>query len=211
MKRNDDSVDLSRYEKGIKNLIDTFVNSSEVPEVVKPLFGINDDKYYETVCSQFKDPDNDDVNVLIVKDMLLTGFDAPVEGVLYVDKSMKGHNLLQAIARVNRVFEGKGFGDFLTLSLFNGAYAPASGNFDAAPACDWGAGEKGWRWRNVSGRVRCPGREMTTRRGAESGAKGQRKGTVTVPWCVFRYVVAQALCRFAQASPFTYPACLRGE
>lgn len=37
MKRNDDSVDLSRYEKGIKNLIDTFVNSSEVLEVVKPV------------------------------------------------------------------------------------------------------------------------------------------------------------------------------
>lgn len=37
MKRNDDSVELSRYEKGIKNLIDTFVNSSEVPEVVKPV------------------------------------------------------------------------------------------------------------------------------------------------------------------------------
>lgn len=78
--------------------------------VVKPLFGINDDKYYETVCGQFKDPDNDDVNILIVKDMLLTGFDAPVAGVLYVDKSMKEHNLLQAIARVNRVHEGKDFG-----------------------------------------------------------------------------------------------------
>lgn len=65
--------------------------------------------------------------------------------------------------------EKSGVGNSLTLSLYNGAYAPASGNFDAAPACDWGAGEKGWRWRNVSGRVRCPGR------GAESGAKGQRK------------------------------------
>lgn len=78
--------------------------------VVKPLFGVNDDKYYETVCGQFKDPDNDEVNILIVKDMLLTGFDAPVAGVLYVDKSMKEHNLLQAIARVNRVHEGKDFG-----------------------------------------------------------------------------------------------------
>lgn len=78
--------------------------------VVKPLFGINDDKYYDTVCSQFKDPENDDVNILIVKDMLLTGFDAPVAGVLYVDKSMKEHNLLQAIARVNRGFDGKDFG-----------------------------------------------------------------------------------------------------
>ena len=77
---------------------------------VKPLFGINSDKYYESVCSQFKDPENNDVNILIVKDMLLTGFDAPVAGVLYVDKSMKEHNLLQAIARVNRVHEGKDFG-----------------------------------------------------------------------------------------------------
>ena len=47
---------------------------------------------------------------LIVKDMLLTGFDAPVEQVMYVDKMMKDHTLLQAIARVNRVTAGKEFG-----------------------------------------------------------------------------------------------------
>lgn len=76
---------------------------------VKPLFGDNDNKYYETVCEDFKNPDGD-INMLIVKDMLLTGFDAPVAGVLYIDKSIKEHNLLQAIARVNRIYKGKDFG-----------------------------------------------------------------------------------------------------
>ena len=76
---------------------------------VRPLFGDNDEKYTDSVCDDFKNPDGD-INMLIVKDMLLTGFDAPVAGVLYVDKSLQEHNLLQAIARVNRVYKGKDFG-----------------------------------------------------------------------------------------------------
>ncbi len=76
---------------------------------VKPLFGDNDEKYDDTVCSDFKNPEGD-INMLIVKDKLLTGFDAPVAGVLYVDKSLREHSLLQAIARVNRVYKGKDFG-----------------------------------------------------------------------------------------------------
>lgn len=76
---------------------------------VKPLFGNNDEKYTGSVCDDFKKPDGD-INMLIVKDMLLTGFDAPVAGVLYVDKTLQEHNLLQAIARVNRVYKGKDFG-----------------------------------------------------------------------------------------------------
>lgn len=76
---------------------------------VKPLFGDNDEKYTDSVCDDFKNPDGD-INMLIVKDMLLTGFDAPVAGVLYVDKTLQEHNLLQAIARVNRVYKGKDFG-----------------------------------------------------------------------------------------------------
>lgn len=78
-------------------------------KMVKPLFGDNDDKYEESVCDDFKNPEGD-INILIVKDKLLTGFDAPVAGVLYADKSMQEHNLLQAIARVNRVYKGKDFG-----------------------------------------------------------------------------------------------------
>lgn len=55
---------------------------------------------------RFKDPD-DPLQLVIVRDMWLTGFDAPCVHTLYVDKPMKGHNLMQAIARVNRVFRDK--------------------------------------------------------------------------------------------------------
>lgn len=55
---------------------------------------------------RFKDP-SDPLRLVIVRDMWLTGFDAPCVHTLYVDKPMKGHNLMQAIARVNRVFKDK--------------------------------------------------------------------------------------------------------
>ncbi|MEN9657866.1 MAG: hypothetical protein RL571_1331 [Pseudomonadota bacterium] len=55
---------------------------------------------------RFKDP-NDPLQLVIVRDMWLTGFDAPCVHTLYIDKPMKGHNLMQAIARVNRVFHDK--------------------------------------------------------------------------------------------------------
>ena len=55
---------------------------------------------------RFKDP-SDALKLVIVRDMWLTGFDAPCVHTLYVDKPMKGHNLMQAIARVNRVFKDK--------------------------------------------------------------------------------------------------------
>ncbi|AUN96248.1 type I restriction endonuclease subunit R [Pseudazoarcus pumilus] len=55
---------------------------------------------------RFKDP-ADPLRLVIVRDMWLTGFDAPCVHTLYIDKPMKGHNLMQAIARVNRVFRDK--------------------------------------------------------------------------------------------------------
>ena len=55
---------------------------------------------------RFKDS-ADPLRLVIVRDMWLTGFDAPCVHTLYVDKPMKGHNLMQAIARVNRVFKDK--------------------------------------------------------------------------------------------------------
>ncbi|MBO1520437.1 type I restriction endonuclease subunit R [Oceanisphaera pacifica] len=55
---------------------------------------------------RFKDV-NDPLKLVIVRDMWLTGFDAPACHTMYVDKPMKGHNLMQAIARVNRVFKDK--------------------------------------------------------------------------------------------------------
>ncbi len=61
------------------------------------------------LIERFKDP-QDPIKFLIVCDKLLTGFDAPVEQVMYLDKPLKEHNLLQAIARVNRRFEEKNYG-----------------------------------------------------------------------------------------------------
>lgn len=55
---------------------------------------------------RFKDP-ADPLKMVIVRDMWLTGFDAPCVHTMYIDKPMKGHNLMQAIARVNRVFRDK--------------------------------------------------------------------------------------------------------
>jgi type I restriction enzyme R subunit len=59
-----------------------------------------------TLADRMKDPD-DELKLVIVRDMWLTGFDAPSMHTLYIDKPMKGHNLMQAIARVNRVYKDK--------------------------------------------------------------------------------------------------------
>ena len=70
------------------------------------------------VEKRFKDPD-DPLQMVIVRDMWLTGFDVPCAHTLYVDKPMKGHGLMQAIARVNRVFKDKPSGlvvDYLGLA-----------------------------------------------------------------------------------------------
>ncbi len=60
----------------------------------------------ETLAHRFRDPD-DAFQVAIVRDMWLTGFDAPNLHTMYVDKPMRGHGLMQTIARVNRVFKDK--------------------------------------------------------------------------------------------------------
>jgi type I restriction enzyme R subunit len=60
----------------------------------------------EGLAKRFKDPD-DTLKLVIVRDMWLTGFDCPSMHTMYLDKPMSGHNLMQAIARVNRVFKDK--------------------------------------------------------------------------------------------------------
>ncbi len=60
----------------------------------------------EDLKERFKRPD-DPLTFVIVRDMWLTGFDAPVLHTMYIDKPMQGHNLMQAVARVNRVFRDK--------------------------------------------------------------------------------------------------------
>jgi type I restriction enzyme R subunit len=60
----------------------------------------------KSLAERMKDP-HDELKIVIVRDMWLTGFDAPSMHTLYIDKPMKGHNLMQAIARVNRVYKDK--------------------------------------------------------------------------------------------------------
>ncbi len=72
----------------------------------------------DVLAHRFRDP-SDPFNLVIVRDMWLTGFDAPSLHTMYVDKPMRGHGLMQAIARVNRVFRDKPGGlvvDYLGLA-----------------------------------------------------------------------------------------------
>lgn len=76
----------------------------------KTLEKYGNEKNYFELCIKKEFVDGDDIELLIVVDKLLTGFDAPKVAVLYVDKPLKEHNLLQAIARANRLYEGKDYG-----------------------------------------------------------------------------------------------------
>ncbi len=67
----------------------------------------NADDYEEAIKNKFIDGE---IDILIVCSKLLTGFDAPRTQILYIDKELKEHGLLQAIARTNRLFEGKDYG-----------------------------------------------------------------------------------------------------
>ncbi|WP_153796437.1 type I restriction endonuclease subunit R [Foetidibacter luteolus] len=78
-------------------------SSSDGPEWAEH---IRNKKRRTDIGNRLKDPD-DELKIVIVRDMWLTGFDAPVLHTLYIDKPMSGHNLMQAIARINRVFGDK--------------------------------------------------------------------------------------------------------
>jgi type I restriction enzyme R subunit len=91
----------------------------------------------EDLAKRFKDPSNS-LKLVIVRDMWLTGFDCPSMHTMYIDKPMSGHNLMQAIARVNRVFRDKpgglvvdyiGLADSLKKALAN--YTASGGRGDA--------------------------------------------------------------------------------
>ena len=93
----------------------------ELERIVREYGNLDD---YETKIKE-EFCDGDDVEILIVVDKLLTGFDAPVAVGLYVDKELKEHKLLQAIARVNRLYEGKDYGYIID-------YRGLLGNLDKA-------------------------------------------------------------------------------
>lgn len=89
-------------EKGTIKIVMTG-SASDKPLLQPHIYNNKTKKRLET---RFKDI-NDPLKLVIVRDMWLTGFDAPCCHTMYVDKPMKGHNLMQAIARVNRVFKNK--------------------------------------------------------------------------------------------------------
>lgn len=78
--------------------------SNQDPADWQPIIG--NEAYKKELARKFKDND-DPMKIAIVRDMWLTGFDVPSLATMYVYKPMRGHNLMQAIARVNRVFPGK--------------------------------------------------------------------------------------------------------
>jgi len=89
----------------------TDVDESRVPEVQKwwnTHVGKQQDRYEEQVLRDFGSDGGPDL--LIVVDQLLTGFDEPRNAVLYIDKPLKEHSLIQAVARVNRLHEAKRYG-----------------------------------------------------------------------------------------------------
>jgi type I restriction enzyme, R subunit len=89
-------------DKGLIKIVIT--GSSSDPLEWQPFIG--NKKRREFFTKRMKD-ENDSLKIVIVRDMWLTGFDAPSLHTIYIDKPMKGHNLMQAIARVNRVFRDK--------------------------------------------------------------------------------------------------------
>ncbi|MFA6098313.1 MAG: type I restriction endonuclease subunit R [Patescibacteria group bacterium] len=78
--------------------------SASDPENYQQHIHTKDDR--DVLATRMKDP-SDELKLVIVRDMWLTGFDVPSLHTMYVDKPMKGHGLMQAIARVNRVFKDK--------------------------------------------------------------------------------------------------------
>ncbi|USD67709.1 type I restriction endonuclease subunit R [Vibrio sp. SCSIO 43136] len=89
-------------EKGAIKIVMTG-SAADKPKLQPHIYDKKTKKRFE---KRYKDTD-DELQLVIVRDMWLTGFDAPCCHTMYIDKPMKGHNLMQAIARVNRVFKDK--------------------------------------------------------------------------------------------------------
>ena len=103
----------------------------------------NADDYEDTIKNQFIDGE---IDILIVCSKLLTGFDAPLTQVLYIDKELKEHGLLQAIARTNRLSKGKDFGLIVD-------YRGLIKQLDEAMEIYSGAGLEGFDFGDIQGTV----------------------------------------------------------
>jgi type I restriction enzyme R subunit len=162
------------------------------------------------LAARFKDP-KDPFKIVIVRDMWLTGFDAPVLSTMYVDKPMRGHNLMQAIARVNRVFRDKPGGlvvDYLgladqlkyALAMYTGSGGKGEPSIDAAKAiavmqekhevaCGMMHGFDWSKWHNGS-----PAEKMALLPGAQEHILKQENGKERFIQLVTELSQAFALC-----------------
>lgn len=108
------------YSEAINNALKEYketIGDLRATVVISPKHNDNGDEipkdfttktHKDNAVAEFKKPlDRSNLAFIVVSDMLLTGFDAPIEQVMYLDKKLTAHNLLQAIARVNRTYEGK--------------------------------------------------------------------------------------------------------
>ncbi|WP_224958741.1 type I restriction endonuclease subunit R [Geomonas subterranea] len=93
-----------------------------------------EEEYVKQLIASFSRADG--VEILIVIDKLLTGFDEPRNTVLYIDKTLKEHNILQAIARVNRICTGKEFGYIVDYRGVLGSLNEAMNTYDALGGFD---------------------------------------------------------------------------
>ncbi|GAO31352.1 type I restriction endonuclease subunit R [Geofilum rubicundum] len=123
-------------DKGVIKVVMT-ASSSDGPDMMKHH---TSKEQRRTLADRMKDI-ADPMKLVIVRDMWLTGFDAPSLHTLYIDKPMKGHNLMQAIARVNRVYKDKPgglvvdyFGIASDLKKALSFYADSGGKGDPAEA-----------------------------------------------------------------------------
>lgn len=123
-------------DKGVIKVVMT-ASSSDGPDMMKHHTSKDQRR---TLADRMKD-NTDPMKLVIVRDMWLTGFDAPSLHTLYIDKPMKGHNLMQAIARVNRVYKDKPgglvvdyFGIASDLKKALSFYADSGGKGDPAEA-----------------------------------------------------------------------------
>ena len=114
----------------------------------------------ELLAKRAKKP-NDPLKLVIVRDMWLTGFDAPCMHTMYVDKPMKGHGLMQAIARVNRVFRDKPAGlvvDYIGIAQnLKSALGQYSSGDREQTGIDEARSHPGAAWRNTRSSGPCSG------------------------------------------------------
>ena len=87
-----------------------YTSTNDDPELIRKFH--TDPEERDSIVESFKEPD-EDPSLLVVHNMLLTGFDAPILKTMYLDRNLKDHNLLQAIARTNRPADGKQNGEII--------------------------------------------------------------------------------------------------